>query len=119
MHVISVQCVTLWSCSHILREMFHSYNFRVDSLFLCVVSGALLHSIDTYMILFLFYKHIFDIYIYFLFFRPTVPNILGVFVEGCCYHSSELFTALHSEISQAQIRSTKLFKADELTSGLT
>ena len=67
MHVISVQCVTLWSCSHILREMFHSDNFRVNSLFLCVVLGALLHSINTYMILFLFYKHIFDIYIFFCF----------------------------------------------------
>ena len=40
-------------------------------------------------------------------------------MEGCCYHSSQLFTAVHSEISEAQIRSTKLFKADELTSGLT
>ena len=67
MHVISVQCVTLWSYSDILPEMFHSYNFRMNSLFLCVVLGALLHSINTSMILFLFYKHIFDIYIFFVF----------------------------------------------------
>ena len=38
---------------------------RVKRLFLCVVLGALLHSIDIYMTLFLFYKYIFDLIFFF------------------------------------------------------
>ena len=35
-------------------------------------------------------------------------------MEGGCYHSGQLFTAVRSEIPPAQVRSTELFKADEL-----
>lgn len=50
------------------------------------------------------------------YFRSKVPYIDRVFVESGCYHSGQLFTAVHSEISQAQVRPAELFKTDKLTS---
>ena len=37
-------------------------------------------------------------------------------MEGGCHHSGQLFTAVHSEISQAQVRPAELLQADKLTS---
>lgn len=96
----------------ILREMLYGEQIVLAPSIGCII------AFDRYLYdLVLFNKYLLDLF--FLFFRSKVPNFLGVFVESCCYHSSQLFTTVHSEISQAQIRSTKLFKADELTSGLT